>query len=57
MTRIVPTTVDNRFDLHATGSAASPPGVVRESTGCGSTYVDTRYGVASPISDTAECAT
>ena len=37
-------------DMRAAGSAASPPGVTSDRTaGCGSTFVDTRYGVASPV--------
>ena len=43
-------------DMHAAGSAASPAGVTSDpSAGCGSRFVDTRYGYASEVP--ATCAT
>ena len=36
-------------DLPAAGMAADPPGVASEPDGCGSTFVDSRYGYAAPV--------
>ena len=37
-------------DLPAAGMAADPPGVTSDrEAGCGSRYVDTRFGLASPV--------
>lgn len=36
-------------DMHAAGSAASPPGVASDPDGCGSRFVDTRYGMAADV--------
>ena len=38
-------------NMHAAGTAASPPGVSSEPDGCGSTYIDTRFGYAGPVGE------